>query len=89
MRNRDDDTLRVSIAEVLHDSAHPLGVDPGLVKDGVEAHLQALLAEHPETFGPGWRLVRREHPTAIGPVDPVSYTHLDVYKRQELVAPRL
>ena len=69
VRNRDDDTLRVSIAEVLHDSDHPLGVDPGLVKDGVEAHLQALLAEHPETFGPGWRLVRREHPTAIGPVD--------------------
>jgi RecB family endonuclease NucS len=44
-------------------------VDPGLVKDGVEAHLQALLAEQVETLGAGWRLVRREYPTAIGPVD--------------------
>ena len=43
--------------------------DPGLVKDGVEAHLQALLAEQIETLGSGWRLVRREYPTAIGPVD--------------------
>ena len=46
-----------------------LGVDPGLQKDGVEAHLQELLAEHVETFGAGWRLVRREYPTPIGPVD--------------------
>jgi hypothetical protein len=44
-------------------------VDPGLQKDGVEAHLQELLAAHPETFGPGWILVRREFMTAIGPVD--------------------
>lgn len=69
IRNKDADTLTISIAEVLHDSAHELGVDPGLQKDGVEAHLQALLAENPETFGAGWRLVRREHPTPIGPVD--------------------
>lgn len=69
VRNRDDDTLRISIAEVLHDSEHEMGQDPGLQKDGVEAHLQVLLAEHPETFGEGWRLVRREHQTAIGPVD--------------------
>jgi endonuclease len=47
LRNKDADTLVISIAEVLHDSSHELGVDPGLVKDGVEAHLQALLAEHP------------------------------------------
>jgi RecB family endonuclease NucS len=46
-----------------------LGVDPGLVKDGVEAHLQILLAQHIETVGEGYRLVRREYPTAIGPVD--------------------
>ena len=46
-----------------------LGVDPGLVKDGVEAQLQALLAEHLHTLGEGWSLVRREYPTAIGPVD--------------------
>ncbi len=69
VRNREADTLQISIAEVLHDSLHELGVDPGLVKDGVEAHLQALLAEHPATFGAGWTLVRREHPTPIGPVD--------------------
>ncbi|GAA1847714.1 endonuclease NucS [Microlunatus capsulatus] len=69
VRGRDGDTLQISLAEVLHDSSHELGVDPGLQKDGVEAHLQALLAEHPETFGPGWSLVRREHMTAIGPVD--------------------
>jgi len=69
VRGRDGDTLQISIAEVLHDSRHELGVDPGLQKDGVEAHLQALLAEHPETFGAGWSLVRREHMTAIGPVD--------------------
>lgn len=61
--------LVIAIEDVLHDSSHDLGVDPGLVKDGVEAHLQELLAEHVETLGPGWRLVRREYPTAIGPVD--------------------
>jgi endonuclease len=61
--------LVITLAEVLHDSSHELGTDPGLVKDGVEAHLQALLADHVETLGTGWRLVRREYPTAIGPVD--------------------
>jgi len=64
-----DDRLRVSLFEVQHDSSHELGVDPGLVKDGVEAHLQELLAEHVHTLGDGWTLVRREFPTAIGPVD--------------------
>jgi RecB family endonuclease NucS len=67
--NKAGEQLLISISEVLHDSAHELGVDPGLVKDGVEAHLQALLAEHIETVGAGYRLVRREYPTAIGPVD--------------------
>jgi RecB family endonuclease NucS len=67
--NRAGETLTVHLAEVLHDSRHDLGVDPGLVKDGVEAHLQRLLAEQVEVLGPGWRLVRREYPTAIGPVD--------------------
>lgn len=66
---RDGDTLRISLGEVFHDYSRPLGADPGLVKDGVEAHLQALLAENPDTFGYGWTLVRREYPTAIGPVD--------------------
>lgn len=63
------DLLVVSIYEVLHDSAHELGVDPGLQKDGVEAHLQKLLAEHIELLGEGHVLVRREYMTAIGPVD--------------------
>jgi RecB family endonuclease NucS len=67
--NKAGEQLLVSIEEVLHDSAHELGVDPGLVKDGVEAHLQKLLAEQIQTLGDGYRLVRREFPTAIGPVD--------------------
>ena len=67
--NKTGDQLLITVEEVLHDSSHALGVDPGLVKDGVEAHLQVLLAEHIETLGPGYRLVRREFPTAIGPVD--------------------
>lgn len=66
---KSEDRLRVLIHEVLHDSSHELGVDPGLVKDGVEAHLQKLLAEHIHTLGDGWSLVRREYMTAIGPVD--------------------
>ena len=66
---KSDDTLRILIDEVLHDSSHDLGVDPGLQKDGVEKHLQELLAEHPATLSPGLTLVRREFPTAIGPVD--------------------
>ena len=66
---KSEDRLRVCLHEVLHDSHHELGVDPGLVKDGVEAHLQKLLAEHIHTLGHGWSLVRREHMTAIGPVD--------------------
>jgi len=63
------DLLVISIHEVLHDSKHELGIDPGLQKDGVEAHLQKLLAEHIELLGDGHRLVRREYMTAIGPVD--------------------
>jgi endonuclease len=66
---KDDDTLRIVIEEVLHDSAHDLGIDPGLQKDGVEKHLQELLADHPATLDDGLTLVRREYPTAIGPVD--------------------
>jgi len=63
------DLLVISIYEILHDSKHELGIDPGLQKDGVEAHLQKLLAEHIELLGEGHRLVRREYMTAIGPVD--------------------
>ena len=67
--NKSGEQLIISVAEVLSDSTHDLGVDPGLVKDGVEAELQRLLAEHIHTLGEGYRLVRREYPTAIGPVD--------------------
>ncbi|WP_314503145.1 endonuclease NucS [uncultured Microbacterium sp.] len=63
------DALLVRIHEVLHDSSHELGLDPGLVKDGVEADLQRLLAEQVDVIGEGLTLVRREFPTAIGPVD--------------------
>jgi RecB family endonuclease NucS len=63
------DLLVISIHEILHDTSHELGVDPGLQKDGVEAHLQKLLAEQIELLGDGHRLVRREYMTAIGPVD--------------------
>jgi RecB family endonuclease NucS len=63
------DLLVISIHEILHDSAHDLGVDPGLQKDGVEADLQRLLAEQIDLLGDGHTLVRREFMTAIGPVD--------------------
>ncbi len=67
--NKAGEQLQIHIEGIEHDSSHHLGVDPGLVKDGVEAHLQELLAEHVHTFGTGWSLVRREYPTSIGPVD--------------------
>ncbi|WP_130292105.1 endonuclease NucS [Pseudonocardia sediminis] len=69
VKNKADESLVITIDEVLHDSSHELGVDPGLVKDGVEAHLQELLAAHPTTLGDGYTLVRREYMTAVGPVD--------------------
>src|SRR5690606_20716252 len=59
----------ITMEEILHDSSHELGVDPGLIKDGVEAHLQELLADRIEILGPGHTLIRREYMTAIGPVD--------------------
>ena len=69
VENKSGEQLRITIEEVEHDSSHELGIDPGLVKDGVEAHLQELLAEHIELLGEGYTLVRREFMTAIGPVD--------------------
>lgn len=63
------DALRVQLYEIHHDSTHELGVDPGLQKDGVEADLQRLLAEQVDLIAEGASLVRREFPTAIGPVD--------------------
>jgi RecB family endonuclease NucS len=67
--NKAGEQLVLTIEELLHDTSHELGVDPGLVKDGVEAHLQVLLAAHPGALGEGMTLVRREYPTPIGPVD--------------------
>jgi RecB family endonuclease NucS len=67
--NKAGEKLVIAIEEVFHDSQHELGVDPGLRKDGVESHLQELLAAQIEMLGRGYRLIRREYPTAIGPVD--------------------
>ena len=66
---KSSDMLVISIFEVVSDETFELGSDPGLSKDGVEAHLQELLADQVETLGEGFTLVRREYPTAIGPVD--------------------
>ena len=67
--DKTDDRLEIELYEVFSDTEHELGVDPGLIKDGVEAHLQVLLAEQITLLGAGHTLIRREFPTAIGPVD--------------------
>ncbi len=64
-----DDRLIINIYEHISDSSHDLGVDPGLIKDGVEADLQRLLAAQIDLLGDGYTLIRREYFTAIGPVD--------------------
>ena len=69
VRNPGGETLTITLHEVLSDEAHEMGLDPGLQKDGVEAHLQKLLAADPTAILDGLRLVRREYPTDIGPVD--------------------
>ncbi len=69
VRNSRGEQLTITLHDVLSDSNHPMGVDPGLVKDGVEAHLQELLAADPSQVASGLELIRREHPTDIGPVD--------------------
>jgi hypothetical protein len=66
---RSEDRLEIRVSEVLSDVEHDMGEGEGLEKDGVERHLQELLAERPATLGEGLRLVRREWPTDIGPVD--------------------
>jgi endonuclease len=73
--NKAGETLTITLEETLSDTAVQLGVDPGLVKDGVEAHLQELLAEQLHLLGDGWRLIRREYPTPIGPVDIMCRDH--------------
>jgi RecB family endonuclease NucS len=67
--NKAGETLAITLEEVLSDASADLGIDPGLVKDGVESHLQELLAAQLHVLGDGWRLIRREFPTPIGPVD--------------------
>jgi len=69
LNHKTADILLINIHEIHSDHAHELGTDPGLIKDGVEADLQRLLAEQIELLGEGFRLVSREYMTAIGPVD--------------------
>ncbi|QBI19271.1 endonuclease NucS [Egibacter rhizosphaerae] len=69
VENPQGETLEIAIEEIRYDWSEPLGEDPGLSKDGVEAHLQELLADHPDAVEDGLELVRREYPTDIGPVD--------------------
>jgi endonuclease len=88
--NRAGETMTITLEEVLHDSQHQLGLDPGLVKDGVEKHLQALLADRCHAIRPGLSLVRREHPTDIGPVDLLCrdeqgrYVAVEIKRRGEI-----
>ncbi|WP_344722053.1 endonuclease NucS [Nesterenkonia halobia] len=86
---KSDDTLRIAIFTLHHDSAHELGTDPGLVKDGVESDLQRLLAEQIERLGDGHALIRREHPTPIGPVDilargPAGHVAVELKRRGDI-----
>jgi RecB family endonuclease NucS len=67
--NKGGEQLLITVHEVLSDVSHELGSDPGLVKDGVEKHLQELLADRCEVLGAGWTLIQREYFTDIGPVD--------------------
>lgn len=69
VENKKGEQLRITVEAIHSEQTFELGADPGLVKDGVEEHLQALLAEHIGTLGEGYTLIRREYPTAIGPVD--------------------
>jgi RecB family endonuclease NucS len=88
--NRGGETMTITVDEVLHDSAHHLDPDPGLVKDGVEKQLQELLSERCHVVRPGLRLVRREYPTDIGPVDLLcrdsagGYVAVEIKRRAEI-----
>ena len=90
VRNTKAETLTVIFDEVHLDVAHELGAEPGLVKDGVEVELQALLAEHPDAIEPGLSLVTRERETGIGPVDLLchsadgSFVAVEVKRRGEI-----
>lgn len=88
--NPKGETLTITLHEVISDHRHDLGDDPGLAKDGVEAHLQELLAAVPESIEAGLTLVRREWPTSIGPVDLMcrdpegNYVAVEVKRRGEI-----
>lgn len=88
--NPKGETLTINLHEVFTDSAHEFGEDPGLQKDGVEAHLQELLAALPETIETGLTLIRREWPTPIGPVDLMcvdtagNYVAVEIKRRGEI-----
>ncbi|HSK97908.1 MAG TPA: endonuclease NucS [Euzebyales bacterium] len=88
--NAKGERLEITLHEVLSDEAYVFGDDPGLSKDGVEAHLQELLAAHPDALDEGLRLVRREYPTDIGPVDLLcrdeagNYIAVEVKRRGEI-----
>jgi len=84
------ETLTITLFEVLSDDSHELGDDPGLQKDGVEAHLQELLAAAPHSMEDGLTLIRREYQTAIGPIDIVcrdtdgTFVAIEVKRRGEI-----
>jgi RecB family endonuclease NucS len=82
--NKAGEQLVISVEQVLSDTTHELGRDPGLVKDGVEKHLQELLADRCEVLGAGWTLIRREYPTDIGPVDLLCRDHTGVHVAVEI-----
>ena len=82
--------LEITLLEMISDTSFVFGDDPGLTKDGVEAHLQELLADHPDTLAHGLQLVRREYPTDIGPVDLLcrdergAYVAVEIKRRGEI-----
>ena len=83
------DLLVVSIYRVITELSEDLGIDPGLIKDGVEAQLQRLVSEQLEVISPNLTLIRREYPTAIGPVDilasePGGYVAIEIKRRGEI-----
>jgi RecB family endonuclease NucS len=88
--NPKGEKLQITLLEVLADQSYDFGEDPGLTKDGVEAHLQQLLAAHPDTLDDGLQLVRREYPTDIGPVDLLcrddegNYIAVEIKRRGEI-----
>lgn len=88
--NSKGEKLQIWVHEIIEDVTHALGDDPGLVKDGVEAHLQELLAANPDFLEEGLTLIRREYPTDIGPVDLLCADHngatvaIEVKRRGEI-----